>query len=235
MTPASVDRLRAMAKADGLRIQPVELEGRTYWIKRPERLSLRMRLQKGDAKDAFAAEVAAHTAYASRNLPVADVIASTDTYLITADSGTSLKRLLRNENTAFAEALAAAGRALATLHRAGVNHGRPSLKDICWDGTRIAFVDLERAGREVNAARAQATDLMILIFSTAVETHGDAEAMQSARDAYLSVGEASVWQAAQSRARLYAPLGWLAWPVAKVLRGNREYAAVAPFFRFMRG
>lgn len=235
MTPASLNSLCALAKASGPRIESVEVDGEIFWIKRPEHLSLRMRLQKGDAQQAFAAEVAAHTAYADQGLPVAQVIAATDNYLITADSGTSIKWLLRSGNPSFPEALAAGARALAALHAAGVNHGRPSLKDICWDGTRIAFVDLERAGRETNVARGQVTDLMVLIFSTAVETHGDAHAMQTARDAYLSVGEASVWQAAQSRARRYAPLGWLAWPVAKVLRGNREYAAVAPFFRFMRG
>lgn len=230
-----MDRLHDMAKADGPRIQRVDVDGHTYWIKRPEQLSLRMRLQKGDPQRAFAAEVAAHTAYADRGLPVAEVAAADDSYLITVDSGTPLKKLLRDENAIFPEALASAARALATLHAAGVSHGRPSLKDICWDGTRIAFLDLERAGRETTAARGQSTDLMILIFSTAVETGGEANAMQTARDAYLSVGEASVWQAAQARARRYAPLGWLAWPVAKVLKGNREYAAVAPFFQFMRG
>ncbi len=235
MPPASLDSLRALAEAGGARIQRVDVAGHVYWIKRPEHLSLRMRLQKGDPKAAFEAEVAAHTAYADQGLPVAKVVAATDSYLITHDGGTSLKKLLRDGDEAFPMALTGAAQALAALHSAGVNHGRPSLKDICWDGTRIAFLDLERAGREANAAHAQSTDLMILIFSTAVETGGDISAMQTARDAYLSVGAATVWKDAQSRARRYAPLGWLAWPVAKVLKGNREYAAVAPFFRFMRG
>ena len=223
------------ARAPGPRVQRLEDAGKVFWIKRPERLSLRMRLQKGDPARAFASEVAAHRDYAARGLPVAPVVAASEGYLVTRDCGPSLKDLARRADPDFTEAIAAGASALALFHSAGVSHGRPSLKDICWQDGRIAFLDLERAGRTRNTAKAQATDLLILIFSTAVETKGDEAAMETARTAYLSAGDSSTWHSAQSRARRWALLGWLLRPVINLLPGNREFEAIGPFFRFVRG
>ena len=222
------------ARAAGPRVQRFEEAGQVFWIKRPEKLSFRMRLQKGDPAQAFASEVAAHQSYAAQGLPVAPVVAASDSYLITRDCGPSLKDLARHDDAAFPKALAAGAKALAHLHQAGVHHGRPSLKDICWQEGRIAFLDFERAGRGGPPAKAQSTDLLILIFSTAVETAGDPAAMETARTAYLEAGDAALWRTAQSRARRWSPLGWLLRPVAKLLPGNREFEAITPFFRFMK-
>ncbi len=232
---ASIEPVLIAAKAPGPRIQRFDVATETYWIKRPEKLSLRMRLQKGDPARAFGSEVAAHQDYAAKGLPVAPVVAASASYLVTRDCGPSLKDLARHQALIFPEALTAGAKALAHLHNSGVNHGRPSLKDICWQDGAIAFLDFERAGRSRNPAKAQATDLLILIYSTAVETRGDPGAMETARDAYLDVGAADTWTTAQSKSRRYAPLGWLLRPVIKLLPGNREFEAIAPFFRFMKG
>lgn len=231
--PEAVETLRAAATADGPRIQEIEVAGETYWIKRPEKLSLRMRLQKGDATRAFAAEVAAHQDYADRGLPVAPVVVASDDYLVTKDCGPHLRYLARTEAPEFATALAAGAKALAQLHTEGVAHGRPSLKDICWQDGRIAFLDLERAGRGGSGARAM--DVLILIFSTSVETRNDAGAMKVARDAYLAEGDPAVWKAAEARARRYRPLGWMLRPVVALLKGNREFEAIGPVLRFLAG
>ena len=111
--PETVETLRAAAKADGPRIQRIEVAGEIFWIKRPEKLSLRMRLQKGDATRAFAAEVDAHQDYANRGLPVAPVVLAEDDYLVTKDCGPHLKYLARTEAPEFAMALAAGAKALA--------------------------------------------------------------------------------------------------------------------------
>ncbi len=230
-TPDPVETLRTAAEADGPRVQRIEVDGRTYWIKRPETLSLRMRLQKGDPTRAFAAEVAAHRDYAERGLPVAPVVIASDSYLVTRDCGTHLKRLFRDNAPDFETALAEGAKALARIHEAGFSHGRPSLKDICWSEGRIAFLDFERAGRAGSGGRAM--DVLILIYSTAVETGNDTAAMTIARDAYLATGNKAVWKAATLRARRYRPVGWLLKPIVPFMPDNREYQAVAPFLAFM--
>ena len=204
-TPDPMETLRAAAEADGPRVQRIEIDGEIYWIKRPEILSLRMRLQKGDPARAFAAEVAAHLDYAERGLPVAPVVMASDSYLVTRDCGTHLKRLFRDNAPDFETALAEGARALARIHEAGFSHGRPSLKDICWSEGRIAFLDFERAGRAGSGGRAM--DVLILIFSTAVETGNDIAAMTIARDAYLATGNKAVWESRNAPRPPLSPAG----------------------------
>lgn len=216
------------------RIEKIVLDGRTLWIKRPERLSFRMRLQKGDPQKAFAQEVAAHKALADRGLPVPAIVSSGPDHIVTEDCGVPLKWLLRTEPGQRDELLAAAGRALAAWHGAGAAHGRPNLKDICWDGQRITFLDFERSGRDANLARAQEMDVLIFTFSVAVETGSSEDAMHVARDSYRAALP-DLWQNARARLRRYLPLRWLLWPVTRALSAKREFAAVDPFFRFMLG
>ena len=228
------DELRARIAASAARTERVEIGGRTLWIKRPEHLSLRMRLQKGSARKAFAAEVEAHRDYAARGLPVAPIVYAGPEALVTEDCGMHLLWRFRNgPPEAFLRAIEEAGAALASLHKAEVVHGRPSLKDICWPDQRIVFLDIERA-RKVNFGNGgRAMDLLILIFSTTVSTNGLPEALLAARAGYLGTGDAAVWEEAQQRARRFAPLGSLLRPVAWMLPKNAEFTAIAPFFRFM--
>ena len=227
------DLLQRIQSGSG-RIERIEHQGRTLWVKRPETLSLRMRLQKGNPKLAFGKEVAAHRTMFDLGLPVAPVVAASSDYLVTEDCGPSLLAVLRQDRPeAFEAGLAAAGGELARIHAAGMSHGRPSLKDICWHDGAIAFLDFERAGREGNLAKAQSMDAMILIFSTAVETSGSKKAMTIARDAYIAAGGNDVWHLACNRARRWRLLQLPLWPVVRLLPKNKEFAAIAPFFRFM--
>ena len=226
--PALHDRIASGTK----RIERVELDGRIFWIKRPEQLSLRMRLQKGDPQLAFAEEVAAHLALAAKGLAVAPVVSSGPDHIVTEDCGTPIRKLVRADPAWVSEVLQAAATALAELHAAGEAHGRPSLKDICWDAGRITFLDFERTGRDSDLARAQETDVLILLFSIAAEIRGSAEAMAAARDAYR-IAQPDLWSGARARLQRLLPLRYLFWPVTSLFRGKKEFDAVGPFFRFV--
>lgn len=217
-----------------LRVEKVELEGRVFWIKRPEQLGIRMRLQKGDPAKAFAIEVAAHQELAARGLPVAPVVMAGPDSLVTEDCGPPVSHLVRADPGNAAALLSSAASALAELHDARVAHGRPNLKDICWDGQRMPFLDFERAGRDSDIGRATEMDVLVFLFSIAAETGGSAEAMTAARDAYRKA-RPETWKRAQARLRRFLPLRWALWPVTRALSGKREFAAVEPFFRFVLG
>ena len=162
------------------------------------------------------------------------MVDASDNHLVTRDCGPSLKYLAHAGSPDFHAALAHGAKALAQVHAAGLCHGRPSLKDICWQDGRIAFLDLERAARAGSGGRAM--DVLILIFSTAVETRNDKAAMETARDAYLAAGDPAVWKAAQTRARRYrAPSAGCLRPVVALLKGNREFEAIAPVLTLHEG
>ncbi len=224
------DTLAARGQTDGPRIEKVEAEGRTFWIKRPESLSSRMRLQKGDPRAAFARERAAHERFAANGLPVPRIVASGEGFVVTEDVGVPIRGMARRSpaDPAFLDALTRAAKALAAFHAAAETHGRPGLKDICLRGGDITFLDFERAGKGDAAL-----DLLVFLFSVAVETGGDLPALTVARDAYVAAAAPDTWETARRRARLFAPLGHLLWPVRRLLHGNREFDGVGPFLRFM--
>ncbi len=226
--------LRDLAKAGAARIQRVALDGQVFWIKRPENLGLRMRLQKGDPVAAFAQEVAAHHRFVELGLPVPEIVADGHSYLITRDAGPTLTHIFGTGlGQEFHKALFAAAQALAGCHAAGISHGRPSLKDICWKDGRITFLDFERAASKRNGDGGQAMDLLILLFSTSVVTAGDHAAMASVRDGYRAAGGDRIWTVAQKRLRRLAILRYLLLPVSWILKGNKEFDAIRPFYAFV--
>ena len=210
------------------RVERVERDGKTLWIKRAERLGWRMRLQKGDPRAAFEAERTAHHRYSDLGLPVPRIVEEGPGFFVTGDAGPTLRDLLWSDSPEWDTALPAAACALAGFHAAGVTHGRPNLKDICWREGRVTFLDLERAGRGTTDL-----DLLVFLFSVTSDSHGDRAAFQVARDAYLAAGERAVWEAARARVRRLRPLSWLLVPVAWVQPKNREFRAIGPFMRFV--
>ncbi len=104
----------------------------------------------------------------SAGLPVPEVIEATDAYLITAHAGTPLRRWLREERDPARrlEAVKKAARALGQLHRLGLCHGRPFMKDIVYDGDAVSFIDLEEdPTRVMLVLTAQVRDVMLFVMS----------------------------------------------------------------------
>lgn len=202
-TPLSA--LVARAAAPGPRIEPVDLEGARYWIKRPEALSLRWRLQKGDPLRLFAAERETHRLMQARGVPVPPLLAEAEDYLILPDCGPTLAALMRAaDRPSHWAAFAAAGTALARLHALGLAHGRPQPRDLCWDGATLRFLDFERGG--VATRRQQAFDLIQLVYG--IHCH-DLEAppeAQAVLAAYRAEDQSALWPVV---ARWAKRLRWL--------------------------
>jgi tRNA A-37 threonylcarbamoyl transferase component Bud32 len=209
------------------RIERLERGGEVLWIKRAEALSLRMRLQKGDPLAAFGAERASLKRYAALGLPVPPIVEDGPDFVMTEDTGPTLRQMISGGSGDLHAALTGAGKGLARFHAAGVTHGRPYLKDICWKDGEATFIDLERAGKG-----SPALDLTIFLFSVTADTRGDSAAFRAARDAYLGAGDPEVWKTAKARIARLRPLAFLCAPVRWVQPRNREFGAVKNFLRF---
>lgn len=225
------EALKAFIEAGTGRIEAVELDGRTVWIKRPEALGPWMRLLKGDPERAFAREIASHQAMARKGLPVAPILSAGPDHIATEDSGPTLLPAIRNWSDDSIAPLQHAALALADLHDQGEAHGRPSMKDICWKDGQITFIDFERRGREGNLARAQEMDALMFTFNVCAESGGALEPMTLARDTYRKA-QPQIWTRAEKRLRRFLPLKWALTPLIPFL-GGRDFPAIKPFFRFM--
>lgn len=99
---------------------------------------------------------------------VPDVLAVYDTMMVLTDVGPQLRTTLDQtlDSERRVEILKQAIRNLAALHRKGLVHGRPYLRDMTYENAEIAFLDLEEDPLTVMPlAAGQARDLWIFLGS----------------------------------------------------------------------
>lgn len=131
------------------------LEGTRFWLKRVERSSPLLWAVKGRPKTAFDRDRRSHRFLWTSGAPVPAIVAEGADYIVIEDAGASLTGICKCASVTAEEktrACRAAGQALARLHSAGLTHGRPAFRDMCWDGQQVRFIDFEyfvqaRAGR----------------------------------------------------------------------------------------
>ncbi|WP_102110467.1 hypothetical protein [Oceaniglobus roseus] len=223
-------RIRAALAADPARILRIEHAGRTVWIKRKERLSPLRRLQKGDAAASFETERRGLKLLAAAGMPVPALLDEGPGHMALADAGLPLDRMLREgigSGAERGEAFAAAGRTLAMLHGRGFCHGRPAVKDMCWDGRRITLIDLERFAPERDAIADFAADLLLFVLSGYTVAQGPSPEVEAGIAAYRAAAPDGVWEAARRRAARLAWVGWLTAPLRLRRAGKaREFKAI---------
>jgi tRNA A-37 threonylcarbamoyl transferase component Bud32 len=211
LSDALTRELRRRLDGPMLRVQRVTAAGAGFWLKRPEApRSLRWRLQKGDPMRAFRAERAGLEELARLGAPVPRLVTAGPDFLLIEDAGTTLEALLADPATPPEHARAAvlaAARALGRLHAVGLAHGRPYLRDLCWDGARVRMIDFERYSRGNSSAR-QGRDAVLFLAALA-GAPGGAAMVPEALAAWRAEAPASASRAAGrwvTALRLVAPL-----------------------------
>lgn len=230
--PASADELlNAAGQLSTGRIKRLTHKGTRYIVKSVEHhASLLDRVQKGDPDKAFARELALLTDFAAKGAPVPHVAASDATRIVMTHSGETLSTMV-TQGSITAHILTQAGRALARLHALGLAHGRPAIRDLCWDGAQITFIDLEAGAKLRATPRDQARDVILLlnsVFAMAPEHHHIAPHIWAGYQAGDSLGVCARTRALARR------LWWveaLAWPASQLhrIKGKirSEFRAVA--------
>lgn len=213
------------------RVRPVVLpDGRRFWLKRVERLSGRLRWQKGDPARAFATERAGLHAMAEAGVPVAGIVAEGPDWLLMPDAGPVLPEVVANPARSADEklrAFAEAGRALGLVHWAGMAHGRPAVRDICWDGVQARFIDLERFRPARRGGLAQAADVVMFAQTAFTQWPDDPRWLEAALAAYAVNAPPDAMARVTRLARWLRPLGWLARGLGRVKPDSREIRAAA--------
>ncbi|WP_128515049.1 serine/threonine protein phosphatase [Tabrizicola thermarum] len=212
-------RVRRLALADG----------RVFWLKRVERLQGRLRLQKGDPVEAFQAEREGLRALDAAGLPVATVAAEGPDWVLMPDAGPVLPEVVADAGRGEAEklrAFARAGRALGLLHWAGMAHGRPAVRDVCWDGREARFIDLERFRHARRAEFWQAADVVMFAQTAFTLWPEEPRWLEAALADYAVSAPEGAMGAARRLALWLRPLGWLAAGLARLKPGSRELRAV---------
>jgi tRNA A-37 threonylcarbamoyl transferase component Bud32 len=218
------------------RIERLEHEGQVVWVKREEKLSLRMRLQKGSGASAFERERAALHRLEGLDVPAPHILAEGPDFFVIPDSGVSLQTMVRDDIGAGGErsaAFTAAGRALAGIHALGLSHGHPRIKDICWKDGRITFIDFERFSDRLNTPRGHARDVATFVFSSIAEAGRPTPELDLARDAYCRHDPGGIWDAARDLVHRLRFMDWLTRPLQYRRAGKaREFKAIPLTLRY---
>jgi tRNA A-37 threonylcarbamoyl transferase component Bud32 len=212
-------RVRALVLADG----------RRFWLKRVERLSGRLRVQKGDPAKAFAAEREGLRVLALAGLPVAGVVAEGPGWVLMPDAGPVLSEVVGDPGRGIDEKLrsfAEAGRALGRLHWAGMAHGRPAVRDVCWDGVEARFIDLERFQRAKRAGFWQAADVVMFAQTAFTLWPEESRWLDAALEAYAVSAPEGAMAAVRRLVGWLRPVGWLAAGLVALRPESRELRAV---------
>ena len=119
--------------------------------------------------------------------PVPKVVLSSTDYVVLEDAGTSVKQCIKNSSVSErTHLLYKAGEALGTLHSLNFAHGRPFIRDMCWDGSRITLVDFERHKGQFASKRQQAQDILIFVHGLFMHVPNFEEGVNAALKGYLS-------------------------------------------------
>lgn len=232
------DQLKAALAEPPRRVRRVDLtDGRRFWLKRVERLTGVMRVQKGDPTRAFASEREGLHALADAGLPVAAIAAEGPDWVLMPDAGPVLPEVVADDRLGESEKLAAfgqAGRALGLLHWAGLVHGRPAVRDICWDGLEARFIDLERFRPGARGGVRQAADIVIFAQTCFRQWPEDTRWLDAALAAYVVNAPEGSMGRVRRLAHWLAPLGWLADGLARLKPESRELRAVGLTLRRLR-
>jgi tRNA A-37 threonylcarbamoyl transferase component Bud32 len=212
------------------RVRRLDLpDGRLFWLKRVERLTGVMRAQKGDPTRAFEAERAGLHALADAGLPVAELTAEGPDRMLMPDAGPILSDVVadpgRDEAGKLA-AFAAAGRSMGRLHWAGLVHGRPAVRDICWDGTEARFIDLERFRPGARGGVRQAADVVMFAQTAFTQWPEDPRWLEAALEAYATNAPEGAMDRVRRLAIWLSSLGWVAALAARLKPESRELRAV---------
>ena len=222
--------VKAALAEQPVRVRPLELaDGQRFWLKRVERLSGRLRLQKGNPGRAFQAERDGLKALATRGLPVPGIALEGPDWVVMPDAGPVLTALVADKTLSDTEKLTAfaqAGRALGLLHWAGLVHGRPAVRDICWDGREARFIDLERFRHGRRSGYWQAMDVVMFSQTCFTQWPGQARWLDAALTSYAVNAPDGAMKRVARLAGWLAPLGWLASGLAYLRPTSRELRAV---------
>ncbi|SFL06794.1 hypothetical protein [Shimia haliotis] len=227
------DELRMLvetrAREAAPRVERVETQHGVFWIKRPERLSLRYRLQKGDPRKAFERERLGFHDLNAANGPAPHLALEGQDFIVLPDCGPNLRHRLAIEEDADTRRglLMDAARSLGDMHALGFAHGRPSPKDMCRLNGQEVLLDFERYDRRNNSLKGQARDLVIWAFNVAAHSPQMLSDLPEALEVHGNVAPAGLRTAAEELCHKLVWADWLTKPIQK-RPGNksREFKAI---------
>ncbi|SEP80404.1 phosphotransferase [Basfia succiniciproducens] len=186
-------------KNQGKRIFSFDFENQTYWVKQPEKLAGVWKILKPHPKQSFREELHILKNLYERGASVPQVVLSGEDFFVLKDVGPTLNHWIENAGLNLTPAeknqiLVDAIKALTSLHKKGVTHGRPAIRDIAWRQGKVTFMDFESHSRSLNLQWHKIRDVLVFIHSLCRSKHLSGEQIQYLINKYEEYCEPDLWQ-----------------------------------------
>ncbi|WP_373100267.1 MULTISPECIES: protein kinase family protein [Pasteurellaceae] len=228
-----------LQKYHGKRILPFSYEGKAFWLKQPEQVRGIWRVLKPYPRKAFRQEIAALRYFAEHRAPVPEMVLCGEDFFVLRDSGRSIGSALNDETVPQAlkdQMLDDGARALAQLHRQGLVHGRPALRDMLWDNGRVSFIDFESGWVKTDSdkvlIRRKVRDNLIFIHSLGRTAGLSDERMLTLLERYFEDCEPQIKRATFATVHRYRGLYTILRPFSAVAK--TDLIAIYRLFETMR-
>ncbi|SDA55128.1 hypothetical protein SAMN02910343_01253 [Dialister histaminiformans] len=191
---------------------PFTFEGTTYWIKR--RLSNgRNQFAKSSVNVQFYTEVARSAMAHSLTGLSPEIVYLDADCMVTRAAGENINHWMRQKDVSKEEKLdilTRTGAALGALHKAGMTHGRPALRDFLYKDGQVTLLDWENLPRSKNKKKCMALDYLLLLLSLLREPYAEEDYMKALEAGYAGAagGETREW--ARAFLRKHGLIGHLA-------------------------
>ncbi|WP_210211118.1 lipopolysaccharide kinase InaA family protein [Borborobacter arsenicus] len=242
--------LRLLVTAPHARVSSAVIDGCTLWIKRYDvaeqplakgahsvlspLLPLYLRASpRVDSQGFIDREVRKMTAFRDAGFSVADIVFRNEKVLVLSETAEIVQqrlwRLRGVDEVAHDDLLVGMAGALASLHRAGLCHGRPHPRDMFAHGDHWGFIDFEEEPEAVMPlALAQARDVWLLflqISGQALRADTKARAFDAYRsnapdDALVALKDIARFFSAVSSPLRLAPVSMLGKDGRNILKGT---------------
>lgn len=242
--------LHAVAQSPDFRVRAVEVAGQRVWIKRydTEAPGLAKRLHgfvspllfpaflRNSAPASGSAGVARESAkiakFRAAGLRTPAILYQSGSLMIQSDVAPTLwERVAGMDVPSRRRLLPKAFEALGQVHRAGLVHGRPHLRDMSFGEEGACFFDFEEEPEAVMPrAEAQARDLVLLMLPVAV-LEPDIETQRDCLHAWTNAAPVAAIRSLNRMLRICGPVLWISRLVPASLRGGdlKRFIAASRF------
>ncbi|WP_439258483.1 lipopolysaccharide kinase InaA family protein [Lonepinella sp. BR2271] len=201
------------------RVYSFEFENKHYWLKQPEQTKGSQRFLKPHPHKTFHREISRLITLQQQGAPTPLIYIANEQMLVMEDAGPSVTHWISQENISREQKqtiLNDSAHALAQLHKKGIVHGRPFIKDILWKEGKISFIDFEVNIASHNPIQQQVQDNILFIIGLCREPNlSEAQIRQTVIN-YKKEIEPHIWQATLAKLRYYRFAYWLLLPFKKI-------------------
>ena len=171
-------------------------DGSKFWLKSTEKFTIK-HILKGNPRKAIIREINAEDALRRIGFQSSKIVFHSPKHIVFSDAGSTLEEIFREKKLTSKireEIFSQAGGHFAFLHKNQYAHGGLALRDICWDGKKVTFLDFEKFKDDIAQTKKLSVDFYFFIHSWFKLSDIAGPELLSFVNSYKAASDEVLWQ-----------------------------------------